>query len=67
MSAQPRGFRHDQVQVAGVKAERDAAVGLVRAGEPALHGPLAAQRPLIEAQPLGDGVAPAGTRHGPAG
>src|SRR5947199_10517077 len=47
---------HDQIQIAGMKAERDAPVGLVQQCDSSLHRPLTSKGPMIEPQPLGDSI-----------
>ena len=41
---------HDEMKIAGVKAVRDAAIGLVQRGGIPLHRPIAGQRPIVQAQ-----------------
>ena len=45
---------HDEMKIAGVKAVRDASIGLVQHGGFLLHRPIAGQRPFIQAQPRGE-------------
>src|SRR5579884_227163 len=47
---------HDQMEIAGVKAVRDAPVGRVQHRGPSLHRPLTRKGPLIEPQPYGGSI-----------
>jgi hypothetical protein len=47
---------HDEVEVAGVEAAGDLPVRRVQRGGLFLHGPVPGQGPVVEPQPLGDGV-----------
>jgi hypothetical protein len=53
---------HDEVHVAGVEAERDAAVRLVEGGSVPPHGPVAGKRPVVASQHLGALVLPRDVR-----
>ena len=48
--------RHDEVQIAGVKAVRDPPVGLVQDIGPAPHRPITRERPMIESQSRRDSI-----------
>src|SRR5215831_6844506 len=48
-----RGRAHDEIQIAGMKAIRDAAIGRVQHRGFLLHRPVARQRPFIQAQRRG--------------
>ena len=63
----PRCRPHDQMQIAGVKAVRDAPVGLVQHCVPSPHRPLTRQGPMIEPQPLGDSIEVTPVQDSPTG
>src|SRR6266700_6364861 len=52
----PHCRSHDQMQIASVKAVRDAPVGLVQHRGLSLHRPLTRKGPLIESQSLRDSI-----------
>src|SRR6266550_2959232 len=54
---------HHQVDVAGMKAERDAAPRLDKLGGSVRDGPVAGQRPVVEPQPGRRGISVGGVRH----
>src|SRR5947209_4844207 len=47
---------HDEMEIAGVKAVRDAPVGRVQHRSPSLHRPLTGKGPMIEPQPCGGSI-----------
>src|SRR6266496_2104484 len=51
-----RGRSHDEMQVAGVEAVGDPPVGLVQHDSLSLHRPITSQGPMVESQPLRDGI-----------
>src|SRR5690242_3338993 len=50
------GWRHDEVEVAGVEAAGDLPARRVQGGGLFVHGPVPRQGPLVESQPGRDGV-----------
>ena len=51
-----RGWSHDEVKIARVKAECDPPAGSVQHGRLCLHRPFTGKRPLIEAQARRNGI-----------
>src|SRR6266550_6848000 len=52
----PHCRSHDQMQIAGVKAVRDAPVGLVQHRGLSLHRPITGKGPMIEREARGDSI-----------